>query len=199
MGQQPNKYHISDDGKVYRINEDGSFTSVGNIEDIEMKSSATSADKMPPNPTSTVKRTNTSEVEWWKRDYNYLWVLNLAVFIGWFILCLLYSTYPDYYSTFDDYGNFVENCWYSVNNTAEVFAFCTAIVFCYGLSWYLSKKDKTILKLSQILLVGCAIWIAFLIVWLCSDPEVLLVSAIMLPFSIWTVTICLSLFGRKHI
>lgn len=33
MGTNPNKYHISDDGKVYRINEDGSFTSLGNIED----------------------------------------------------------------------------------------------------------------------------------------------------------------------
>lgn len=36
MDQQPNKYHISDDGKVYRVNEDGSFTSMGNVENIGM-------------------------------------------------------------------------------------------------------------------------------------------------------------------
>lgn len=41
MGQQPNKYHVSDDGNVYRINDDGSFTSVGNIEDIETNNLAT--------------------------------------------------------------------------------------------------------------------------------------------------------------
>ena len=35
MGQLPNKYHISDDGKIYKINDDGSFTLVGNIDDIE--------------------------------------------------------------------------------------------------------------------------------------------------------------------
>lgn len=34
MGQQPNKYHISDDGKIYRINEDGSFTELGNANDL---------------------------------------------------------------------------------------------------------------------------------------------------------------------
>lgn len=34
MGEIPQKkYHISDDGKVYRVNEDGSFTEMGNIED----------------------------------------------------------------------------------------------------------------------------------------------------------------------
>lgn len=33
MGQQPNKYHITDEGNVYKINEDGSFTDMGNIED----------------------------------------------------------------------------------------------------------------------------------------------------------------------
>ncbi len=32
MEQQPNKYHISDDGNIYRVNEDGSFTSMGNVE-----------------------------------------------------------------------------------------------------------------------------------------------------------------------
>ncbi len=33
MGQLPNKYHILDDGSVYKVNEDGSFTSVGNVEE----------------------------------------------------------------------------------------------------------------------------------------------------------------------
>lgn len=34
MGQQPNKYHVTDDGKVFRINPDGSFTEMGNAEDL---------------------------------------------------------------------------------------------------------------------------------------------------------------------
>ena len=32
MGQQPNKYHISDDGKVYQIQKDGSVTEKGQID-----------------------------------------------------------------------------------------------------------------------------------------------------------------------
>lgn len=35
MGQDQGKYHISKDGKVFRINEDGSFTELGNAEDLE--------------------------------------------------------------------------------------------------------------------------------------------------------------------
>lgn len=34
MGQEQGKYHVSKDGKVYRINEDGSFTELGNAEDL---------------------------------------------------------------------------------------------------------------------------------------------------------------------
>lgn len=32
MGENPKKYHVTDDGDVYRVNEDGSFTSMGNAE-----------------------------------------------------------------------------------------------------------------------------------------------------------------------
>lgn len=32
MGQIQNKYHITDDGNVYKVNDDGSFTSMGNVE-----------------------------------------------------------------------------------------------------------------------------------------------------------------------
>ncbi len=34
MGQQTNKYHTSDDGKIFRINDDGSFTNIGNVTDV---------------------------------------------------------------------------------------------------------------------------------------------------------------------
>lgn len=44
MGQQLNKYHMTDDGKVYRVNEDGSFTSIGNVEDLEKKPSTQQVD-----------------------------------------------------------------------------------------------------------------------------------------------------------
>ncbi|MDE6278281.1 MAG: hypothetical protein K2M06_09280 [Muribaculaceae bacterium] len=33
MGQvNHNKYHFTDDGRIYRVNDDGSFTSMGNVE-----------------------------------------------------------------------------------------------------------------------------------------------------------------------
>lgn len=42
MGETPKKYHVTEDGDVYRINEDGSFTSMGNAENI---SKSTQPDK----------------------------------------------------------------------------------------------------------------------------------------------------------
>lgn len=34
MGQEQEKYHVSKEGKVFRINDDGSFTELGNAEDL---------------------------------------------------------------------------------------------------------------------------------------------------------------------
>lgn len=34
MGQKTNKYHVSDDGSIYKVNEDGTVTAMGNVKDI---------------------------------------------------------------------------------------------------------------------------------------------------------------------
>ncbi|MCM1449481.1 MAG: hypothetical protein NC082_04010 [Clostridiales bacterium] len=34
MGENPKKYHVTDEGTVYRVNEDGSFTEMCNVENI---------------------------------------------------------------------------------------------------------------------------------------------------------------------
>ena len=31
MGQELKKYHVADDGSIYQINDDGSCTSIGNV------------------------------------------------------------------------------------------------------------------------------------------------------------------------
>lgn len=33
MGDTPKKYHITDNGDIYKVNDDGSFTSMGNAVD----------------------------------------------------------------------------------------------------------------------------------------------------------------------
>lgn len=45
MGQLQNKYHIADDGSVYKVNEDGSFTSMGNVEVLTKVRGCASKDK----------------------------------------------------------------------------------------------------------------------------------------------------------
>ncbi|MCM1449480.1 MAG: sel1 repeat family protein [Clostridiales bacterium] len=35
MGQEPKKYHISDNGDIFKVNEDGSFTELGNAEELD--------------------------------------------------------------------------------------------------------------------------------------------------------------------
>lgn len=51
MGEIQKKYHIGDDGKVYRVNEDGSFTEMGNIEDnVVLDRSTTEAKKAAAQP-----------------------------------------------------------------------------------------------------------------------------------------------------
>lgn len=51
MGQETKKYHITDDGKIYKINDDGSFTELGNAENLNSdKQSAAPEPKLEPDP-----------------------------------------------------------------------------------------------------------------------------------------------------
>lgn len=54
MGETPKKYHVTDEGDVFRINEDGSFTSMGNAEKMsEQKTEETKAEQdSVPSPDS---------------------------------------------------------------------------------------------------------------------------------------------------
>lgn len=196
MGQQPNKYHISDDGRVFRINDDGSFTSVCNIEDVDKKSSAISVDNESPIPTPEMKMPNSIEIGWWKRNYNWLWITNLVLFIGWFISCLSCS-WPDY-PVYNENGFIVS--YYHATNLVDILVGCMVILLCYTLSWYLSSKNKMILKLIQILFVGFACWVARAIYWLCDmQYSLLILSIAIVSYSIWVLAICLSLFSRKKV
>lgn len=48
MGENPKKYHVTDEGDVYRINDDGSFTSMGNAE--KMSKSIQTEEAVQPSP-----------------------------------------------------------------------------------------------------------------------------------------------------
>lgn len=196
MGQQPNKYHVSDDGRVFRINADGSFTSVCNIEDIEKISSAIAVDDKPPIPILEMKVPDSVENRWWKRNCNWLWITNLIVFIGWFISCLSCScpTYPIY----NENGFVVD--YYYVTNLVDILEGCLVILLCYILSWYLSSKNKMILKLFQISFFVFACWVAREIYVLCDmQYSLLLLTIAIVSYSIWILAICLLLFRRKKV
>lgn len=40
MGEQSNKYHITDDGKIYQVQDDGSIKEKGQIEELLERSSS---------------------------------------------------------------------------------------------------------------------------------------------------------------
>ena len=35
MGQIPQKYHVSDDGKIFRIDDDGSLNQIGHVDNLD--------------------------------------------------------------------------------------------------------------------------------------------------------------------
>lgn len=54
MGQMPNRYHITDDGKVFRVNEDGSFSEIGDVNKLQSKQSI-NAGNIPEKPNDYFK------------------------------------------------------------------------------------------------------------------------------------------------
>lgn len=194
MGQQPNKYLISDDGKVYRVNRDGSFTQIGNVEDLEMKPTTSPVDKMPPIPNVTSTDSSAAKVGWWKRNYNWLWSSTLILFIGWIISCLScrWTEYPIWNENGYAY-------YYYVDNILEILIGSILIIVCYCLSWYMSRKNKIFLKLMQIILIGGAACGAHLMNNNLCEPQYsfLLDCIASIPLLIWFVTLCLSWFRRN--
>ena len=184
---------MTEDGKVYRVNEDGSFTSIGNVEDLEKKPSSPSMYKIPSIPPLNMKATISTEVVWWKRNYNWLWVITFVVFVGWFISCLS-CAWPE----FPIYENGYITNWYTQDNFFTIFTFSGVILIFFALSWYLSIKDKVILKLIQIPFIGISGWLACLMFWLCEQRySFLLVCIATIPVTMWVMTLCLSIFRRK--
>lgn len=55
MGENPKKYHVTDDGDVYRVNEDGSFTSMGNAENMSSATQTEQTKSQSPKPSSIDK------------------------------------------------------------------------------------------------------------------------------------------------
>lgn len=104
MGQVQNKYHISDDGKVYKVNDDGSFTSMGNVENLA-NTSENNKRNAPNESQTSFEQKDDKESIWWKKEG--LWVKVLFC-----VVCLLniaqiieiYSIY--YYGTYIYYGEY---------------------------------------------------------------------------------------------
>ena len=190
MGQKPNKYHISDEGIIYRINDDGSFTSVGNIDDIEKKQSVNTTVKTYPSTSNRKKSHNTENIGWWKRNYNWFWFATLVVFIGWFISCFS-CAWPEY-PMYDD-ENFIIG-YYSADNTIKILTNVCLILLCYILSWILSTKKKYIILIIQLLVVFFASFCAYGIYCLC-EPEYsnLLINLYSIPLIMWIIAIFINI------
>ena len=186
MGQLPNKYHITDEGKVFRINDDGSFTKVGNIEDIETKPS----DNESEIKTSVGKvQVDPPKVSWWNRNYNWLWAITLFFLLGWFGDCIA------------NHNNISTQEWIDgelVEVGAPGIGFGVFLLpLCFGLSWFLSRKRKSLLQLFQILLII----IGYAIIGGLSrhSGDAVVNSLANVTSILWIVAVCLSIFKPKNI
>lgn len=77
MGYDKNKkYYIADDGSIYKVNEDGSFTKIGNI--------------------SELKKHNSNKIkDWILINYNWLYCISLILLLVSSGLCILNQKYHD--------------------------------------------------------------------------------------------------------
>ncbi len=88
MEEKPNKYHVTDDGDIFRINDDGSFTSIGNAEKMsESKHEEEPVSEQEPLSSSKVKSTpppakRNSRKRFWV--YGVLYIIAVLAVIVWY-------------------------------------------------------------------------------------------------------------------
>lgn len=79
MGQEQKKYHVADNGDIFKINEDGSFTAIGNASQVDSKN---------PEANSNATHTQSSASKrWLLSNYNWLYLLSLTMLIVSGMLC----------------------------------------------------------------------------------------------------------------
>ncbi len=182
MGQQPNKYHISDDGKIYRVNDDGSFTSMGSVKDI---------DKSAPEKPSGADLPQ--KANWWKRNYNWLWVTMLVLFIGWIAACMSCSFIVDVM-----YEN-GQPTYYQYSNGNIILLFGILVTALFGFSWWLSSKRRKVLLLIQLLLLFFAYCCLFYSSQLCNDEDAFIIwNLSFIPLIIWIITLILTIVKQRR-
>ncbi len=115
MGQEQKKYHIADNGDIFKINEDGSFTLVSNIEHItshiEYESNSSDAKNHSANDTSEkplFKKNRKGLIigvvnnepklsldlrSWFNSNYNWLYMISIVMLIISGLLCIGYNCY----------------------------------------------------------------------------------------------------------
>lgn len=115
MEQQPNKYHISDDGKIFQIQKDGSITEKGQIDVLLNQSTL--------NPKSNVK---------YFLSKNYVW---LCVFGG-VLLALLISVFGEERFHRYDFAASIHVFFFDSSCWIYLLALC-----CVFGSWVMHKKQ----------------------------------------------------------
>lgn len=78
MGEKQKKYHVTDDGDIFRINDDGSFTSIGNAEKMSGSKSEESADSATNTVSSNDESFKTSKQH---NSRKRLWVICALAFL----------------------------------------------------------------------------------------------------------------------
>lgn len=104
MGQELKKYHVADDGSIYQINDDGSCTSIGNINSFKQQ---------------TQKPSNQNyKILWWMLGV--LFIANIS------ICCFVYYELKDRIMALriaDDYLIRYANEWSEAHFNSNIYCF----------------------------------------------------------------------------
>lgn len=124
MGQIPNKkYHVSDDGKVFRVNEDGSFTEMGNIEESFAEKNRTTPEttnSIPPSPPNfdpdnyKENYNDYEEEEEPRKSKKWLWILLILIIAGGGLALLVLPNLMGNYNK-----GYYQNDNYLINNSGD--------------------------------------------------------------------------------
>lgn len=185
MGQEHKKYHVTDSGEVFRINDDGSFTKMGIVSEPKNEShSKTYRHKHS-------KDSKKESVGWFKTDYNWLFVFGIVAIIGYGIATcscgwpISYHYHP---------GQEIAPVCYYADNTSEILTNMVIILILYGLDGIWGYKLSSILaKIIRAILILYICWYMFLLPGrLCEEDFIGLLSFIsLIPSLIWIALYCL--------
>lgn len=188
MGQKPQKYHVTDEGEVLRINKDGSFSKMGNVEQLNYETSKEASSVKNPSAKLPIKRTAS--------NYSWMWWTGLVLIFG-FVVTAFSCGWPER-EWYDAINN--THGYFTVDYTIEISLYGVTLLLVYVSDWIIIRRwaKRVVFIISILSLTLFAIFNYMMPYDWCEERYITIICVLGMIQSVWWLSTIVTLWVKTQ-